>query len=309
MDRTQTQARIDAIKWYHEFDFGDGLRAVTTSDVEGHRTIWEFIERELAAIDFRGKTVLDVGCWDGYWSFHAERRGAKAVLASDDFTQNWSSAGGVYLAKELLRSNVEIDPHRSVYDLAGIGRTFDVVLCLGVFYHLWDPYHAFAQLRHCCHPGTVVVLEGNVTYGLPPNAVLLEADRETSRFTPGPEGLAGMLSAAYLRPSEQVMLHPKAQPAAAPPAPEPQGRLGWRWRLRAAAAALRGSRAGVRAAADVLFPPAPPPPPVPPPKPDSRVFVTCTPFEGVNPAHFFRPPFGLHAYDPRFQTDPRRKAA
>ena len=90
---------------------------------------------------------------------------------------------------------------------------------------------------------------------------------------------------------------------------EPTDRPGWRWRLRAAAAALRGSRAGVRSAAEVLFPPAPPPSPVPPPKPDSRVFVTCTPIEGVNPVHPFRPPFGLHVYDPRFRDGSTRAAA
>lgn len=308
MDRAQIQAQINAIEWYHEFDFGNGLRATTASDVDGHRAIWRFIEQHLAPIDFRGKTVLDIGCWDGYWSFYAERRGAGAVLASDDFTQNWSSSRGLYLAKDLLRSNVEIDPNLSVHDLPRLGRKFDIVLCLGVFYHLWDPYHAFAQIRHCCHPGTVVVFEGNLTYGLPPRAVLFESARATSRFTPTWDALAELLGAAYLQPSEPVMLHPKVEaPPAAPPA-EPTGRVGWRWRLQAAAAALRGSRPRIRAAADTLFPPAPPTPPAPPPKPDSRVFLTCAPFTGVNPAHPIRPPFGLHAYDPRYAAAGRAAA-
>ncbi|HEX4606734.1 MAG TPA: class I SAM-dependent methyltransferase [Urbifossiella sp.] len=309
MDRAGTQARIDAIDWYHEFDFGNGLRAVTRSDVEGHRTIWGFIERQLDAIDFRGKTVLDIGCWDGYWSFYAERRGAKAVLAVDDFSQNWASASGIYLARDLLRSNVEVEPRQSIYDLSRLGRTFDIVLCLGVFYHLWDPYHAFAQIRHCCHPGTVVAAEGNATYGLPPHGVLYSSAFHTSRFTPTCEALAEMLTAAYLRPSPPVLLHPKPEPVAAAAPAAPTGRLGWRWRLRAAGAALRGSRAGFRSAAETLFPPEPPAPPPPPPKPDSRVFMTCAPIDGVNPVHPFRPPFGLHAYDPRYRDTPDRVAA
>src|SRR5262249_13113386 len=96
------QKRIDAIAWYHEFDFGQGLKAQWgTPDVEWHRCNWRFVERQLEAVDFCGRSVLDVGCWDGYWSFFAEKRGAASVLAADDFSQNWASADGVHLAKEL----------------------------------------------------------------------------------------------------------------------------------------------------------------------------------------------------------------
>ena len=79
MDAAQMQARIDAINWYHEFDFGHGLKArATTADAEFHRELWQFMERQLDGINFQGKRVLDVGCWDGYWSFYAERRGARS---------------------------------------------------------------------------------------------------------------------------------------------------------------------------------------------------------------------------------------
>lgn len=309
MDRSQIQARIDEIEWYHEFDFGNGLRATTTSDTEGHRTVWKFIDRQLDQIDFRGKSVLDIGCWDGYWSFNAERRGAKSVLASDDASQNWSSARGIHLAKELLHSKVDIDLNLSIHDLPRLGRKFDVILCLGVFYHLWDPFHAFAQIRHCCHAETVVAFEGNVTYGLPPQGILYSSALKYSRFTPTSEALSEMLSAAYLRPSAPVLLHPKPETTPTPPPAGPFDRVGWRWRLRAAAAAIRGSRPEIKSAGEVLFPPAPPAPPPPALKPDSRVFLTCTPLEGENPIHDYRPPFGLSAYDPRFRTDSGRAAA
>ena len=49
--------------------------------MEIHRKLWRFIEAQLDLLDFRGKTVLDIGCWDGYWSFYAERRGAREVVA------------------------------------------------------------------------------------------------------------------------------------------------------------------------------------------------------------------------------------
>src|SRR5262245_8908971 len=92
----ELQARIDAINWYHEFDFVDGLLATAkTPDVAFHRKLWAFIRATLDTIDFAGKTVLDIGCWDGYWSFYAERRGAVHVLATDDARQNWAGDTGL----------------------------------------------------------------------------------------------------------------------------------------------------------------------------------------------------------------------
>lgn len=117
MGISQTQAR-DAIKWYHEFEFGNGLKArSTTPDTEHHRHIWKSIERHLETIDFSNKTVLDIGSWDGYWSFYAERRRGTEVLATDDHSQNWAAGEGALLAKKLLGSKVEINQAMSVYEL------------------------------------------------------------------------------------------------------------------------------------------------------------------------------------------------
>src|SRR5437667_8725440 len=108
MEVFQLQAQIDAIPWYHEFDFGNGLKARSkASDIDWHRQNWRFVEDQLAAFDFHNKTVLDIGCWDGYWSFYAERHGATRVLATDDFSQNWSGEEGLNLARQLLGSAVE----------------------------------------------------------------------------------------------------------------------------------------------------------------------------------------------------------
>ncbi|MBA4067080.1 MAG: methyltransferase type 11 [Isosphaera sp.] len=300
MDVSREQARIDAVRWYHEFDFGNGLRARSVSDTEAHRRMWRFVEDCLAGVDFRGKTVLDIGCWDGYWSFHAERRGAAGVLAADDFTQNWAGADGLFLARELLGSKVETDTRRSVYDLAGIGRRFDVVLFLGVYYHLFDPFHALAQVRHCCHPGTVVCVEGNDGPNLPPDTALFDPENGGGKFLPSIGHLRRLLRAAYLSVAAEHVL--EAPPP--PPPPPPQGRVGWRWRLAMCRQVLAGSRPGIADLAGRVIPP-PPPPPYEPLTASRRVFLTCTPFEGENPAHYYRPPFGLHAYDPRFRDEAR----
>lgn len=70
--------------WYHSIDLGDGI--VTS----GKKSAAD-LAREWAAFgmpDLRGKTVLDVGAWDGYFSFQAEEAGATRVVALDHYM--WS---------------------------------------------------------------------------------------------------------------------------------------------------------------------------------------------------------------------------
>ena len=92
--------------------------------------------------DLRGKTVLDVGAWDGFFSFEAERRGAARVLATDSYCwggEGWGTKAGFDLARVALGSQVE-NKEIDVLDLspASVGM-FDVVLFLGVLYHLRNP--------------------------------------------------------------------------------------------------------------------------------------------------------------------------
>lgn len=299
MDLSSLQRRIDAVTWYHEFDFGNGLRArSTTTDDREHRRIWRFIEENLERIDFCGKTVLDVGCWDGYWSFYAERRGAKSVLASDDCSQNWAAGQGIHLARELLGSSIQIDQNLSVYDLASLGRQFDVILFLGVFYHLLDPFYALAQIRRCCHPETVVLMEGSVATELRANEALYDFSNRTCEFLPHPDAYCQLVRAAYFEETGRAFLAPPE-----PPAPPPPGRLGWRWRLGTCLSALKGSRSELNARLSAVAPPDPPQTSY------RRTFLTCKPFEGVNALHAYVPPFGLDAYDPRFRPAAVRKGA
>ena len=93
--------------------------------------------------------MIDIGAWDGFFSFEAERRGAARVLAVDSFC--WSGAGwgkkaGFELAREALRSKVE-DAEIEVLDLDPnrIG-VFDVVLFLGVLYHMRHPLLALEKV-------------------------------------------------------------------------------------------------------------------------------------------------------------------
>lgn len=95
-----------------------------------------------------GLTVLDVGASDGFFSFEAERRGASRVVATDVWsgTDGWHTKDAFDFARGVLQSNVE-SVQISVYDLSReeIG-SFDVVLFLGVLYHLRYPLLALENI-------------------------------------------------------------------------------------------------------------------------------------------------------------------
>ena len=97
--------------------------------------------------DLRGWSVLDVGAWHGYFSFECERRGADRVLAVDRFAWDTYGMDGFLAAHARLGSRVEhrrADVHE--LDPDEIGR-FDLVLMLGVLYHLRNPLQALERIR------------------------------------------------------------------------------------------------------------------------------------------------------------------
>jgi len=134
---------IMAIHWVHRIALPGGR--VTPGDWDTDTAM----RRLRLPEDLSGKTVLDVGAWDGLYSFEAERRGAKRVLATDHFCWSgpgWGSRAGFDLVHRLLRSKVEardID----IADLSpeSVG-TFDVVLFLGVLYHVPEPLAALERV-------------------------------------------------------------------------------------------------------------------------------------------------------------------
>ena len=97
--------------------------------------------------DLTNKRVLDIGCAEGFFSFEAERRGAREVIGIDSFTD---SIRRFNIAKAARQSNASAFL-MNVYDLEPkrLG-TFDVVLFYGVFYHLKHPQYALERIRSIC---------------------------------------------------------------------------------------------------------------------------------------------------------------
>ena len=183
-----------------------------------------------------GRTVLDIGAWDGFFSFEAERRGARRVLATDSFAwrgENWSSKEGFDLARRALGSRVE-DLEIDVLDLRPerIG-TFDLVLFLGVLYHLPHPLLALERVAGVA--GDRLILETHVGVVGTRRPVMafypgteLEHD-PTNWGGPNPAAVRAMLESVGFR--KVTMVHPRSRAYALA--------RGARRAGRAAAAALR----------------------------------------------------------------------
>ena len=172
-------------EWFHSIDLAPGI--VTP----GRRTLAQQ-EELLAGLNLRGKSVLDVGAYDGYFSFAAERMGASRVVALDhyvwladmtEYMKDWreSKRTGAALpaphesrhwrphelpgrrpfdaARQILDSKVEpVLGDFMTMDLSSLGQ-FDVVLFLGVLYHLEEPLTALRKVRSLTAPGGLVVIQ------------------------------------------------------------------------------------------------------------------------------------------------------
>ena len=136
MDEATLRRRVEQIKWYHSMPLPFGI---VTPGKEASTTRWP---RLGLPEHLDGKSVLDIGAWDGFFSFEAERRGAGRVLATDHFSwsgEGWGTKHGFDLAREALGSRVE-EKDVDVLDLSpeSVG-LFDVVFFLNVLYHLPNP--------------------------------------------------------------------------------------------------------------------------------------------------------------------------
>jgi tRNA (mo5U34)-methyltransferase len=139
----QIKERVAALgPWFHNLD----LRGVATAPDhylgDYPRQKW----RHFAAVvpqDLTGRTVLDIGCNAGFYSLEMKRRGAERVLGID--------FDDTYLAQARFAAHMaDLDisfAKMSVYDIAALKERFDLVLFMGVLYHLRHPLLALDLIR------------------------------------------------------------------------------------------------------------------------------------------------------------------
>ncbi len=149
------RAQVGEHFWFHSIDLGNGL---ITPGQKSPDLLHREAEAIFGPLDLRGKSVLDVGAWNGFFSFEAKRRHAARVLAIDHFC--WGPAFNGRAAFDLARLALNLEVEDLYMDVLELTRDrvgeFDVVLFLGVFYHLVDPISAFQRLAAIARQAMVV---------------------------------------------------------------------------------------------------------------------------------------------------------
>jgi tRNA (mo5U34)-methyltransferase len=163
LDASSISAKVNQYWWWHSIDLGNGIVTPGQKTPEIHAA-------ESAAffnpIKMAGTSVIDIGAFNGFYSFEAKRRGAKRVLANDHFSWNHERLRGretFDFARSVLNLDVEamdLDVPHLTADKVG---TFDVVLFLGVFYHLFDPIEGLGRAASLAEE--VLVVETHTDLG------------------------------------------------------------------------------------------------------------------------------------------------
>jgi tRNA (mo5U34)-methyltransferase len=229
---------VEDVFWWHSVDLGERV-------TPGHKAL-ELLEREWSNLrlpDLAGRSVLDIGCWDGWFSFRAEREGAARVVALDHYV--WSldlprqqaywrdcrergitpepyheqpelwhpdtlpGKAGFDLAHSTLKSRVEpVVADFMTTDLDAL-EAFDIVLYLGVLYHMEEPLTALRRVRQVTKSLAVIesqalAVEGQTRplWEFVPGA---EVNADIGNWwIPTMEGLHGLCRAAGFREVETV---------------------------------------------------------------------------------------------------------
>jgi tRNA (mo5U34)-methyltransferase len=144
-DKAALQAQVDALgPWFQNIDLGHGVRTAPDHFL-GDYPAFKF--KGFAGVipaDLTGKSVLDIGCNAGFYSMEMKRRGAARVLGIDMDER--------YLAQARFASDALGFPdieyrNLSIYDVAALGERFDLVIFMGVLYHLRHPLLALDLIR------------------------------------------------------------------------------------------------------------------------------------------------------------------
>jgi tRNA (mo5U34)-methyltransferase len=137
LDLTPEQIRqrvSDLGEWFHNID----LRGIQTAPHhflgDYPRFKWQRFEGAIPA-DLRGMTVLDIGCNGGFYAIEMKRRGADRVVGIDSDARYLAQAR---FAAEVCDVEIELQA-LSVYEIGRLQEKFDLVLFMGVLYHLRHP--------------------------------------------------------------------------------------------------------------------------------------------------------------------------
>jgi tRNA (mo5U34)-methyltransferase len=139
--------------WFHNIDL-NGVQTAPDHFLNDYPSVkWRTFQHAIPE-ELTGQSVLDIGCNAGFYSIEMKRRGAARVLGVDCDPRYLEQAR---LAAEVTGQDIELR-QLSVYDVASLGERFDLVLLLGVLYHLRHPLLAL-DLIHDHVAGDLLVFQ------------------------------------------------------------------------------------------------------------------------------------------------------
>jgi tRNA (mo5U34)-methyltransferase len=177
MTDEELRARVAELYWWHSIELRPGIitpggKSLADCEAEAHR----FFQ----PLNLGGFSVLDIGAWNGLFSFEAWRRGAARVVAGDSYTwyhPHFQGRRGFDLAREALGASraieaVDLDVTQMT---PAIGR-FDVTLFLGVFYHLYDPIDVMRRISEVTTSALLIETHQDATDQARPMMVFYPGD-------------------------------------------------------------------------------------------------------------------------------------
>ncbi len=135
LGRSEIERRARALgPWFHNLDLNGVATAPEHFLGDYPRVKFKGFAKALPA-DLMGRSVLDIGCNAGFYSIEMKRRGAGRVLGIDSDDRYLAQAR---FAAQVGGEDIEFR-NLSVYDVGALGERFDLVIFMGVFYHLRHP--------------------------------------------------------------------------------------------------------------------------------------------------------------------------
>ena len=143
LSRARIEERVAELgEWFHNMDH-KGVRTAPHHFLGDYPQVkWQRFAHAIPQ-DLRGRTVLDIGCNAGFYSIEMKKRGADRVVAVDSDPRYLAQAR---LAAEVSEAEIEFR-EMSVYQLPALEERFDIVLFMGVLYHLRYPLLALDILH------------------------------------------------------------------------------------------------------------------------------------------------------------------
>jgi tRNA (mo5U34)-methyltransferase len=176
----EQRKEIESLKWWHRIHLTPDY---TTPGICPHGHPGDFESRFGLPKDLIGLSVLDVGGYDGLFSFECEKRRAKNVDMIDIYqgSPNKNSNRPFQLAKEILNSKVFYNEYSLENFMPYSYKTmFDIILYFGVMYHIENPLGAVKKLMQLVKTGGTILVETAIT-----NTTLEASSTPILEYRPG----------------------------------------------------------------------------------------------------------------------------